>query len=62
MKFEHYDIPADFARCYALMRELRGKLLSETQFIGQAQRQQAQAFYPRVGYLALGLHFYRYLS
>jgi ribosomal protein S18 acetylase RimI-like enzyme len=44
MKIEHYDTPAELARCYALMRELRGKLVSETQFIAQAQRQQSQGY------------------
>lgn len=44
MKIEHYATPAELARCYALMRVLRGKLVSESQFIAQAQRQQAQGY------------------
>ena len=44
MNIEHYDTPAELARSYALMRELRGKLVSETQFIAQVQRQQAQGY------------------
>ncbi len=44
MNIEHYDTPAELARCYALMRELRGKLVSESQFIEQVQRQQIQGY------------------
>jgi ribosomal protein S18 acetylase RimI-like enzyme len=44
MKIEHFDTPAELARCYTLMRDLRGKLASETDFIAQVQRQQAQGY------------------
>jgi len=44
MKIEHYDTPAELARCYALMRELRSKLVNEAQFIAQVQRQQVLGY------------------
>ena len=44
MKIEHYETSADFACCYPLMRVLRGKLVSEAQFITQVQRQQRQGY------------------
>ncbi|WP_299999652.1 GNAT family N-acetyltransferase [uncultured Cedecea sp.] len=44
MKTTHYDTATELARCFTLMRELRGELNSEVQFIAQVQRQQAQGY------------------
>lgn len=44
MKIVHYATAEQLARCYPLMRALRGRLSDEAQFIAQAQRQQAQGY------------------
>ena len=40
MKIVHYATAEQLARCYPLMRALRGRLADEAQFISRAQRQQ----------------------
>lgn len=45
MKIAHYESPAQLARCFALMQELRFKLTDEAAFVAQAQRQQAQGYH-----------------
>ncbi|BAN96940.1 hypothetical protein E05_21740 [Plautia stali symbiont] len=37
MKIVHYTTEEELARCYPLMRALRGRLADEAQFIAQAQ-------------------------